>query len=258
MQSLGANVIRVYHVDAKADHSGCMSEFAAAGIYTLIDLDTFDTYILPNDAWWNQTQRDRFAAVMDAFASFDNALGFFVGNEIIAASNQSTAAPFIKAAARDMKAHRDAMKYRRFPVGYSAADIAELRPMLQDYLTCGGNASENIDFFALNSYEWCGPNTFQGSGYANLQNMSQNFPVPIFFSETGCITAPPRTFADQAAIFGPQMVQDWSGAPDLRVDPGGQPVRPRLVWPARQPRRRARQRRRRRLHPHRPAHPHHP
>lgn len=66
------------------------------------------------------------------------------------------AAPFIKAAARDLKAHRDSKKYRTIPVGYSAADIAELRPMLQDYLTCGGNASDNVDFFSLNSYEWCG------------------------------------------------------------------------------------------------------
>lgn len=42
--------------------------------------------------------------------------------------------------------------------------------------------------------------------------MSQNFPVPIFFSETGCNTQRPRTFEDQAAIFGPEMVNDWSGA----------------------------------------------
>lgn len=47
MKTLGANAIRVYHVDAKADHSGCMSEFAKAGIYALIDMDTFNTYILP-------------------------------------------------------------------------------------------------------------------------------------------------------------------------------------------------------------------
>ena len=47
MKSLGANAIRVYHVDTKKDHDKCMSLFADAGIYTLIDLDTFDTYILP-------------------------------------------------------------------------------------------------------------------------------------------------------------------------------------------------------------------
>lgn len=47
MQDLGANSIRVYHVDASSDHSACMSTFADAGIYLLVDLDTFGTYILP-------------------------------------------------------------------------------------------------------------------------------------------------------------------------------------------------------------------
>ncbi|KAK3320918.1 Glucanosyltransferase-domain-containing protein [Cercophora scortea] len=212
MQSLGANAIRVYHVDAKADHSGCMSVFAKAGIYTLIDLDTFDTYILPNDPWWNQTQHDRYAEVMDAFVKYDNVLGFFIGNEIIAQANQSMAAPYIKTAARDMKTYRDRKGYRKIPIGYSAADIAELRPMLQDYLTCGGNSSEIIDFFALNSYEWCDPSTYSTSGYAALQAQAKDFPVPIFFSETGCNVPGPRLFDDQSAIFGKEMVNDWSGS----------------------------------------------
>lgn len=47
MKELGVNTIRVYHVDADADHDGCMKAFADAGIYVLADLDTFDTYILP-------------------------------------------------------------------------------------------------------------------------------------------------------------------------------------------------------------------
>jgi hypothetical protein len=162
--------------------------------------------------YWNQTQRDAYAAVLDAFSQYDNALGFFVGNEIIAEATQSMVSPYIKAAARDLKAYRDSKNYRQFPIGYSAADIAELRPMLQDYLTCGGNASENIDFFALNSYEWCDPNTYANSGYANLQSMAVDFPVPIFFSETGCNVPGPRLFDDQTAIFGPEMVNDWSGS----------------------------------------------
>lgn len=101
-------------------------------------------------------QYERFSSVMDEFAKYDNTLGFFVGNEVIAVADQSLAAPYIKAAARDLKAYRASKGYREIPVGYSAADIAELRPMLQDYLTCGANASDSIDFFSLNSYEWCG------------------------------------------------------------------------------------------------------
>lgn len=45
MSELGANAIRVYHVDANADHKGCMKAFADAGIYLFVDLDTFTTQI---------------------------------------------------------------------------------------------------------------------------------------------------------------------------------------------------------------------
>lgn len=149
---------------------------------------------------------------MDAFAKFDNTLGFFVGNEVIATNNQSLAAPFIKAAARDMKAYRASKGYREIPVGYSAADIAELRPMLQNYLACGTNSSEAIDFFGLNAYEWCGDSDFSTSGYKTLNTYAEGYNIPIFFSETGCNTVKPRTFQDQAAILGSDMEDQWSGA----------------------------------------------
>lgn len=45
MKELGANAIRVYHVDPKGDHTGCMDAFADAGIYLLVDLDDFPTQI---------------------------------------------------------------------------------------------------------------------------------------------------------------------------------------------------------------------
>ena len=42
--------------------------------------------------------------------------------------------------------------------------------------------------------------------------MLMNYPVPIFFSEDGCNTVPPRTFSDQHAIFTSPMSDLWSGA----------------------------------------------
>lgn len=139
---------------------------------------------------------------MDAFHSYDNVGGFFIGNEMLNVGLDSPAAPYVKAAARDMKSYRDAQGYRNIPIGYSATDSAELRPNLQNYLVCGDNSSEAIDFFGLNAYEWCGQSSYQGSGYINLNNMAKDYPVPIFFSETGCQTVRPRTFGDQAAILG--------------------------------------------------------
>lgn len=125
----------------------------------------------------------------------------------------SGAAPYLLSAAADLKSYRDAKRYRKIPIGYSATDTAVLRPMLQDYVVCRPNETERLDFYALNSYEWCGSSaTYLTSGYNNLQSMFENYPVPVFFSEDGCNTVPPRTFSDQAAIFGREMVGTWSGA----------------------------------------------
>jgi 1,3-beta-glucanosyltransferase GAS1 len=161
---------------------------------------------------WNNTQLKAFEAVMDSFQSYDNVAGFFIGNEILTTSDGSAAAPFAKAAANDLKSYRDSKGYRKIPVGYSAADIPSLRPNLQNYLACGSNPASAIDFFSLNAYEWCGDSSYEASGYSQLNANVSSYNIPIFFSETGCITVPPRTFTDQAAIFGPQMSPYWSGS----------------------------------------------
>ncbi|KAJ8610984.1 hypothetical protein MRB53_038197 [Persea americana] len=64
---------------------------------------------------------------------------------------------------------------------------------------------------SLNSYLWCGEMTYAQSGYQALEEQTANYSVPLFFTETGCNQPEPRTFGDQAAIFGP-MSGTWSGA----------------------------------------------
>lgn len=110
-----------------------------------------------------------------------------------------------------MKAYRTSKKYRNIPIGYSAADIATLRPMLQNYFACGTNTSESLDFFSLNAYSWCGSSSFQTSGYNILLQNSTDLNIPIFMSETGCQVPKPRDFKDQEALFG-QMADVWSGS----------------------------------------------
>lgn len=153
MKTLGANSIRVYHAETDKDHDGCMSAFEDAGIYVWIDLDNGDDYILPDDSnvpRWTKTQLQKYQAQMDAFQGYDNLAGFFVGNEMLTTGADSIAAPYIKSAARDLKAYRDKQGYRPIPIGYSAADIPDLRPNLQNYLACGSDSSENVDFYSLN------------------------------------------------------------------------------------------------------------
>ncbi|QDS69948.1 hypothetical protein FKW77_002337 [Venturia effusa] len=212
MKTMGVNSIRVYHVDPQQNHDACMKVLADAGIYVWLDMDTFTTYITQDNPYWNAFQYSRYAEVMDAFIKYDNIAGFWVANEAINTAAGSGAAPFIKAAVADMKAYRDSKNYRKVPIGYSAADIAELRPYLQNYLACGPVDNARIDFFGLNSYEWCGDNTYQGSGYPVLQAQAVNYSQVIFFSETGCNVGRPRLWQDQSSILGPDMVDNWSGA----------------------------------------------
>ena len=212
MVSIGTNSIRVYHVDPSSSHDGCMSAFSDAGIYVWLDLDTFSTQIVQTAPAWTEAQFLAFALVMDEFQKYDNLAGFWIGNEVITTLDGSPAGPYIKAATTDMKAYMKMKNYRHIPIGYSAADIAELRPGLQNYLACGSDPDQSIDFFGLNSYEWCGVNTYEASGYKYLQNISYGYSIPIFFSETGCNSGGERTFADQVAIFGPDMAGTWSGA----------------------------------------------
>ncbi|QSZ28879.1 hypothetical protein DSL72_003384 [Monilinia vaccinii-corymbosi] len=211
MKSFGTNSVRVYHVDPTKDHTGCMKILADAGIYLWLDLDTFGTALRTVNPAWTLDQFKNYSKVMDAFHSFPNTAGFWIGNEVINSNANSDAAPYIKAAVADMRTYRDRMGYRKIPIGYSAADIAELRPQLQNYLVCG-DPKTTVEFFGLNSYEWCGNATYDSSGYHNLQNMAENYTVPIFFSETGCIVPRPRYFGDQKAIFGPEMSRTWSGS----------------------------------------------
>lgn len=149
---------------------------------------------------------------MDEFQKYDNTAGFFVGNEVLNSLVDASSAPYLLAAAADLKTYRKAKGYRKIPIGYSATDTGAL-PMLQDYLVCRPNETERLEFYSLNSYRWCGEAAnYQTSGYVNLQAAAAGYPVPIFFSETGCNTVPPRNFADQAAIFGSDMDGTWSGA----------------------------------------------
>ena len=80
-----------------------------------------------------------------------------------------------------MKAYITNHVHRVIPVGYSNADHVEFRVSFAEYLSCGSVGY--VDFFAVNSYQWCGKNTFSGSGYDTLVKDYGNYSLPIFFSE---------------------------------------------------------------------------
>lgn len=119
-------------------------------------------------------------------------------------------APYVKAAARDMKAFRDARQYRKIPIGYSAADVKALRVTTGDYLSCG-NTADTIDIYGMNLYSWCGNSSVYTAGYDTLYEDFQHSNIPVLFSETGCNTVE-RDFSDVGTMLGTVFPATFSGA----------------------------------------------
>ncbi|KAJ5674274.1 hypothetical protein N7462_009713 [Penicillium macrosclerotiorum] len=215
LKQLGANTVTVYYVDPTQDHDDCMQSFDDNEIYVIANL--VNTNQTASNEGWDMSQYTRYTNVLDAMAGYNNLLGLLVGVETIqynasGSDNENILAPSLKAAVRDMKAYTDARGYRTIPFGYFTDDELKIRQQLAEYLVCGGNSSETIDFFGLNTYAWCGDSTYTSSGYENYNSIFGALGVPIFISEEGCTAVQPRKFTDQPVIFGSKMSPNWSGA----------------------------------------------
>jgi len=212
LQELQTNVIRVYAIDPKANHDECMSALADAGIYVVADLSAPITggSINRNSPSWDDALYERYTSVVDSMASYTNVLGFFAGNEVSNAPNNTDASAFVKAAVRDTKAYIKAQNYRTIGVGYATNDDADIRVNMADYFNCG-DSENSIDFWGYNIYSWCGDSSYQKSGYDVRTEEFSSYSVPVFFAEYGCNEVSPRTFTDVPVLFGPKMSPVWSG-----------------------------------------------
>lgn len=215
-QQLGVNTVRVYSVDNALNHDACMSLYNVAGIYLVLDVNSpiEGQHLNRNEPWttYNHIYAEHVFRTIEAFGGYENTLGFFSGNELI---NDDTSAfassPYIKAITRDMKAYIRRHLSRPIPVGYSAADDIKYRIETATYMACGTDSDGVNDFYAINSYQWCGQQTIQSSGYDVLISQFDNFTLPLFFSEYGCNEVKPRTFGEVAAVYGSQMTPKFSG-----------------------------------------------
>ncbi|KII93364.1 carbohydrate-binding module family 43 protein [Plicaturopsis crispa FD-325 SS-3] len=215
LQQLGVNTIRAYSVNASLNHDSCMAALSSAGIYTIIDLSLpLNGSIDTTSPSWSTNILDLYIETIDAFSGYDNVLAFNVGNEVVM-QNSTGVAPYIKAAARDIKAYL-ASKGKSTLVGYADIDgDPNWRGALADYLSCDlGNSNSGstaIDLFGLNNYEWCGNSSFD-QAYAGVHAQFASYNVPAYFSEFGCVTAgTPRPWTDVGSLFSSQMTDVWSG-----------------------------------------------
>ncbi|OCB85209.1 glycoside hydrolase family 72 protein [Sanghuangporus baumii] len=210
LQQLGVNTIRVYSVNSSLNHDDCMNALSNAGIYTIIDLSLpLNGSIDRSAPAWTTNLLDLYINTIDTFAKYDNVLAYNVGNEVVTSANETATLPFIKAAARDVKAYLRS-KNLNILVGYAAidADRSWLDP-LANYLSCDSD-EESLDIFGLNNYEWCGDDNF-ASAYTDIMGHFAGYNIPAYFSEFGCITSPPRLWTEVQALLSTQMSPVWSG-----------------------------------------------
>lgn len=150
--------------------------------------------------------------VIDQFSGYPNVIGFFSGNEVANdPADAQLVAKYLRAIQRDMRLYIAQHSPRTIPIGYSATDNIPIRQDLAEYLACSGPDNGYSDFYGLNSYEWCGTNTFQGSGYATLVELFSNLSIPVFLSEFGCNQVRPREFGDVSVLYTDQMNSVFSG-----------------------------------------------
>lgn len=229
-KDLGINTIRIYTIDNSQSHDEAMAMLDEAGIYLALDANT-PKYSLNRESEdtlhrsYNDVYLQSVFATVDAFADYNNLLLLFSGNEVINAKNNTNAAPYIKAVTRDMKQYISNRHARQIPVGYSAADVAEVIEQQALYFDCGTD-DERADFFAYNDYSWCDfenrLQTFKGAGWDKKVETYKNYAKPIFLSEHGC-TEPNRQWGEVAALFSTQMSAVYSGglAYEYTVEPNG-------------------------------------
>ncbi|KAL9084987.1 MAG: hypothetical protein Q9159_004953 [Coniocarpon cinnabarinum] len=217
MQQLGINTIRVYNLDPTADHDQCVSIFNSVGIYMILDVNSpFDGGSINADEpgpSYDTEYVNRTFLMIDAFREYPNLIGFFGANELI--NNDKNAGPNPPYIRRDMKQYMSARGGRPLYVGYSAAQVQDVLVSTSNYLQCAapGENDDNdsrSDYFALNSYSWCGQSNFQKAQYNLLVDWFSNSTIPIFFSEYGCNKVQPRAFTEIPVIYGEQM-QSFSG-----------------------------------------------
>ncbi|SCV00734.1 LAMI_0G06986g1_1 [Lachancea mirantina] len=217
-QKLGVNTVRVYSVSPDLDHDACMTMLAVAGIYLILDVNSplDNQHLNRYEPWvsYNADYMEHVFKVIDHFGQYNNTLGFFAGNEII---NDGLSArrspPYIRSIVKDMKTYIKQHMSRIIPIGYSAADDLKFRLSLSDYLQCydENNPDSEVDFYGVNSYQWCGDQTFESSGYDELSKAYAKYSKPVFFSEFGCNAVKPRKFGEVAALFSSKMIDVFCG-----------------------------------------------
>lgn len=202
LQSLGVNAIRLYAVDPTKNHDAFMCQANAAGIYVLVSLarDCPTCAVTRDQApdCYPRALKHQGEAVINAFAKYDNVLGFSAGNEVnhfTPRGNPEWNGPCQRKFLRDMRRYiASCPNMRKVPIGVVSADSQRDEVVL--YYNCESNVNdpyENAEWFGLNTYLSCNANATNfedAGGFKALVDSfeSYDYSIPVMLTEFGCLS----------------------------------------------------------------------
>ncbi|OQR98217.1 1,3-beta-glucanosyltransferase [Achlya hypogyna] len=204
LKALGVNTVRLYAVDPTKSHDKFMCEVSKLGMYVFVGMSAVcpGCYIADAEApgCYTPEMFTRAQMIYNAFAVYDNVIGFSVGNENNLGKLIEKSAPCVKALIRDVRAYGDkcAGSLRQVPIGLDNADIdtpTHPRASWLGYYDCLKNNDENTraEWIGFNPYVECDPKTHLSfADSKGLQKLvgdykKSGYSRPIVFGEYGCI-----------------------------------------------------------------------
>lgn len=218
--NLGINAIRVYQVDPKANHDSVMAALSAAGIYVLVGAVNTEFNVSSTSADYHA----RLHTVADAFAAYDNVMGFSISNEAINPKEGKTPGYDIpnkvRTAAKDLRNYMSTRSYRKIPVGMALRDAPPWTIQAAMAYICG-DAPDRVDFLGYNLERWGeGSEAGKVGAYYNfVKNFVTANPVPIVLTEYGVSTKTlnPRQYGQVPYLFGYRDLVPQSGPGQLNM-----------------------------------------
>lgn len=217
---LGINTIFVKHDDPTHSPEPALKLLQNAGIYVLLELYTNINFkedyrqITPIDlqALYSPVKIRKNLAVVQQTAPFPNLLGYTISQFHTWSRPSTKLAALHRAAVRDTKLFLQKLGApRHIPVGASMSSNQQFRLQALQYMSAG-SPEERADFMTFGVYDWVGPSSFQISGWRNMLQAFEHFPVPILWGEYGTAYSGRKRILDEVdCLYSPDMTGVVSG-----------------------------------------------